>query len=85
MHTILFWRRDIWATFQSARKGVFEDRHHDYMAKTYKEVPWWWYVLVLLVSFVLGLVVVTTQNVTLPVWAYIVALISGSIIAPLVC
>lgn len=54
------------------------------MATHYKETPWWWYIVVLVVSFVLGLIVVTTQNITLPVWAYIVSLAVGIIIAPLV-
>lgn len=54
------------------------------MAKHYKEVPWWWYITVLVLSFVLGLVVVIKENITLPVWAYIVALILGMVIAPLV-
>lgn len=54
------------------------------MAKNYKEVPQWWYLVVLVGSFVLGLIVVTTQNITLPVWAYIVALLMGIFIAPLV-
>ncbi|KAK7946156.1 uncharacterized protein PG986_010477 [Apiospora aurea] len=46
------------------------------------ETPWWWYVAVLVVSFVLGLVVVIKENITLPVWAYIVALLLGSFVAP---
>lgn len=54
------------------------------MAKNYKEVPQWWYLIVLFGSFILGLVVVITQNITLPVWGYIVALILGMFIAPLV-
>jgi hypothetical protein len=54
------------------------------MAKRYKEAPWWWYIAVLVLSFVLGLIVVTTQNVTLPAWAYVVALLLGIFIAPLV-
>jgi uncharacterized membrane protein HdeD (DUF308 family) len=54
------------------------------MAKHYKETPWWWFVIVLVVSFVLGLVVVLKENVTLPVWAYIIALVMGAIIAPFV-
>lgn len=54
------------------------------MAKHYKDVPQWWYLIVLVGSFVLGLIVVTTQNITLPVWAYIVALLLGMFIAPLV-
>ena len=54
------------------------------MAKNYKEAPWWWYIIVLVASFVLGLIVVTTQNVTLPAWAYIVSLLAGMFVAPLV-
>jgi len=54
------------------------------MAENYKEVPWYWYVALLVFSFVLGLVVVIKEDVTLPVWAYIVSLLLGSAIAPLV-
>ena len=54
------------------------------MAKHYKDTPWWWYVSVLIVSFVLGLVVVVRENITLPAWAYVVSLLLGIIIAPLV-
>jgi uncharacterized membrane protein HdeD (DUF308 family) len=54
------------------------------MAKHYKDTPWWWYVAVLVVSFVLGLVVVIKENITLPVWAYIVSLLLGIVIAPMV-
>lgn len=54
------------------------------MAKHYKETPWWWYILVLVVSFVIGLVVVIKENITLPAWAYIVSLLLGMFIAPLV-
>jgi hypothetical protein len=54
------------------------------MAKNYKEVPWWWYMAVLVFSFILGLVVVIKENITMPVWAYIVSLIVGIIIAPFV-
>lgn len=54
------------------------------MATNYKEAPWWWYIAVLVFSFILGLVVVIKENITLPVWAYIVSLIVGIFIAPLV-
>lgn len=54
------------------------------MAEHYKEAPWWWYIAVLVFSFVLGLVVVIKENITLPAWAYVVALIVGIFIAPLV-
>ncbi|KAB5559610.1 OPT oligopeptide transporter [Coniochaeta sp. 2T2.1] len=81
-HCILFWGGDVKRAFQSAKTGRYDDRHHAYMEKNYKETPWWWYIIVLVASFVLGLVVVIKENITLPVWAYIVALIIGMIIAP---
>lgn len=54
------------------------------MHKNYREAPWWWYIAVLVVSFILGLIVVIKENVTLPVWGYVVALLIGTIIAPFV-
>ncbi|KAH7323129.1 OPT oligopeptide transporter protein-domain-containing protein [Stachybotrys elegans] len=83
LHVFLFWGGDILKTYKSAKAGKFDDRHHAYMAANYKEVPWWWYIVVLILSFVLGLIVVTTQNVTIPAWAYVVAILAGSFVAPL--
>ena len=65
MHVIVFWGKDIWNTIKSSRKGTYNDPHHAYMAANYKDAPWYWYATVLAVSFILGLVVVTTQNITL--------------------
>ncbi|KAL2061507.1 hypothetical protein VTL71DRAFT_6884 [Oculimacula yallundae] len=82
-HVALFWGGDIKSAIKSSRSGgVTGDRHHQHMAKHYKETPWYWYVAILVFSFVLGLVVVITQHITLPVWAYIVSLLLGSFIAP---
>ena len=83
-HCFLFWGGDIKRAYQSARKGSYSDRHHTHMAKHYKETPWYWFVAVLVVSFVLGLITVTKENITLPVWAYIVSLLLGILIAPFV-
>ncbi|KAJ0164769.1 Oligopeptide transporter 6 [Colletotrichum tanaceti] len=82
-HCFFFWGGDVKRAYQSAKSGRFDDRHHDHMTKHYKETPWWWYVIVLFISLVLGLVVVCTQNVTLPAWAYVVSLLLGIFIAPL--
>ncbi|KAM0460201.1 hypothetical protein ACHAPV_004990 [Trichoderma viride] len=81
-HCALFWGGDIKKAYQSAKSGRYDDRHHAHMAKNYKETPWWWYISVLVFSFVLGLVVVIKENITLPAWAYIVALLLGIFIAP---
>ncbi|KAH7073877.1 OPT oligopeptide transporter protein-domain-containing protein [Paraphoma chrysanthemicola] len=81
-HIVVFWGGDVVRAFKAAKAGKFDDPHHAHMAKHYKEAPWWWYIIVLVASFVLGLVVVIKENITLPVWAYIVALLMGCIIAP---
>lgn len=82
VHCFLFWGKDIYQAFKKAQEGQYDDRHHAHMAKHYKEAPWWWYVLVLVISFVLGLIVVLKEGITLPVWAYIVSLVVGIIISP---
>ncbi|KAJ5885359.1 OPT oligopeptide transporter [Penicillium taxi] len=82
LHCILFWGKDIMRTYKSARKGRYDDRHHEHMEKHYKEVPWWWYGIILLLSFILGLIVVLKEDISLPAWAYIVSLVIGTIIAP---
>jgi hypothetical protein len=83
-HCALFWGGDIAKAYKSARKGSYDDRHHTHMADCYKETPWWWYTIVLVISFVLGLVVVLKEDITLSAWAYIVSLLLGIIIAPFV-
>ncbi|KAH7028129.1 OPT oligopeptide transporter [Microdochium trichocladiopsis] len=82
-HCVLFWGGDVKRAYKSAREGRYDDRHHDYMSKNYKEAPWWWYALTMLISFVLGLVVVLKEDITLPAWAYVVSLLLGILIAPL--
>lgn len=83
-HCALFWGGDIKRAYQSAKAGKFDDRHHTHMENNYKEAPWWWYGLVLVFSFILGIIVVAKENITLPIWAYIVALIVGVFISPFV-
>ncbi|GAB7357564.1 hypothetical protein MBLNU459_g0075t2 [Dothideomycetes sp. NU459] len=81
-HVCLFWGKDIKKAYKSAKNGRFDDPHHTHMAKHYKETPLWWYLAVLVISFVLGLVVVLKENIKLPAWAYIVSLLLGTLIAP---
>jgi cytochrome bd-type quinol oxidase subunit 2 len=83
-HCIFFWGGDVKQAYKSARKGNYEDRHHQHMAEHYKETPAWWYAAVLVVSFVLGLVVIIKENITLSAWAYVVSLLLGILFAPFV-
>lgn len=52
------------------------------MAKHYKDTSWWCFAGIIIISF--GLVMVIKENITLPVWAYIVALALGILISPFV-
>jgi len=54
------------------------------MLVKYKEVPTWWYCIILIIAFVFGIIVTTTQNITMPVWSYIIALLTGAFVAPFV-
>ncbi|KAJ5142152.1 OPT oligopeptide transporter [Penicillium atrosanguineum] len=82
VHCFLFWGKDIYKAFKSAKEGRYDDRHHEHMVKHYKEAPWWWYVAVLVISFILGLIVVLKEDISLPAWAYVVSLVVGIIISP---
>ncbi|CZT49190.1 related to peptide transporter [Rhynchosporium secalis] len=82
-HVALFYNGDIKTAIKSSRSdGVTGDRHHQHMAKHYKETPWYWFFAVLVFAFILGLVVVIKENITLPAWAYVFSLLLGSFIAP---
>lgn len=83
-HTALFWGGDIKKAYKSAKSGKYEDRHHMHMVKHYKEVPWFWYMAILIFSFILGLIVVLKENITLSSWGYIISLLTGVIVAPFV-
>ncbi|WRT67495.1 uncharacterized protein IL334_004467 [Kwoniella shivajii] len=81
MHCIIFWGKDIVKAVKHGRRGVSDDRYHNAMRR-YKEAPWYWYLAILIFAFVLGLIVVLKEHITLSVGSYITALVIGSIIAP---
>ena len=80
-HVVLFWGRDVWKSIQAAREGKVSDRHWKGMQR-YKEAPSWWYLLLLLLSFVFGLVVVLAQDTTLRWYGYMASLLLGTVVAP---
>ncbi|KAF8512057.1 oligopeptide transporter [Gautieria morchelliformis] len=80
-HCLFFWSGYVKDSFKQAKTGTQPDRHWVAMQK-YKEVPWWWFALLLALAFFAGLIVVLTGNTTLPWWGYITALSLGAFIAP---
>ena len=80
-HTLIFFGKDILKAVKSARDKTQPDPHYQAMLK-YKDVPMWWYGIVFVLAFVAGIIVNAIGDTTLPVWAYIVALLVGAVIAP---
>ncbi|KAF8518110.1 small oligopeptide transporter [Hysterangium stoloniferum] len=72
VHAILYFRKQIWV---QARRSVSEqpDIHARLMSR-YKQVPDWWYVVVFLSMFVLGIISIEVWPTKFPVWAFCLAL-----------
>lgn len=47
------------------------------MKENYKDVPMWWYMVILLVGFFLGLGAVVKGHTTLDPWAYVISIVSA--------
>ncbi|KAI0306870.1 OPT oligopeptide transporter protein-domain-containing protein [Multifurca ochricompacta] len=80
-HCIFFWGPYVVSSFKHARDKTQPDPHWASMQR-YEEAPWWWYMLLLLLAFFAGLISVLKGETTLPVWSYVVALLSGAIVTP---
>lgn len=80
-HVVLFWGKDVLKSIRQSRDKTQPDRHWRAMQK-YKEAPHWWYLILLAISFVFGLMVILTQDTTLPWYGYVVALGLGTVVAP---
>ncbi|KAG5665047.1 hypothetical protein KAF25_008781 [Fusarium avenaceum] len=81
-HISLFHGSLIKRSLKQAWKNTQPDPHYQAMEKNYKQVPLWWYIVVLLVGFFLGLGAVAQGQTTLDLWAYVVAILLGCIVAP---
>ncbi|KAI0053806.1 oligopeptide transporter [Auriscalpium vulgare] len=77
-HCFFFWGPYVVDSFKHARDKTQPDPHWQAMQK-YKEAPWWWYSILIVLAFFAGLIAVLKGETTLPWWAYIVALITGGL------
>ncbi|KAI3082272.1 hypothetical protein CBS147353_2683 [Aspergillus niger] len=79
VHVALYNRREIMKGFRALWKWAsareeHEDVHNRLM-KRYKEVPEWWYLAVLAVSFVFGCIGVAKYDTGMPIWGIVFAII----------
>ncbi|KAI0373170.1 oligopeptide transporter [Pilatotrama ljubarskyi] len=81
-HTMLFWGPSVVESFKQARAKTQPDPHWQIVNKNYEEVPWYWYLGLLVLSFLAGLIVVLKGQTTLPWWAYIISLLLGAFVTP---
>ncbi|KAJ1561110.1 hypothetical protein HK405_004891 [Cladochytrium tenue] len=81
-HTLLWNYQEIFGAFNSAfgakGKDTEEDVHYTIMQK-YKEVPQWWYVIILGLTFVVALIVLYVGGTGLEWWAFIVSFLIASL------
>ncbi|QRW19651.1 OPT oligopeptide transporter protein [Rhizoctonia solani] len=71
--TFLWYRHDIVRQFRSSMKD--ETDVHSRLMLAYPEVPQWWYIVLGLISFALGIVTIEVWDTKLPVWAFILSLL----------
>ncbi|KAI3533453.1 oligopeptide transporter 8 [Colletotrichum abscissum] len=81
-HIALFYGPLIKRSLKQAWKKEETDIHYKIMQENYKDVPIWWYIVILLVGFFTGLGAVIKGHTTLDAWAYVCAILLGCIVAP---
>jgi len=73
MHCFLYFRKQIWV---QARRSMDEqpDIHARLMAR-YPQVPEWWYLIIFLSMFGIGIISIEVWPTQMPVWAFVLALL----------
>ncbi|KAK7065013.1 sexual differentiation process protein isp4 [Favolaschia claudopus] len=73
MHAFLYFRKQIWV--QSRRALHEQPDIHARLMSRYPQVPEWWYLVLFLGMFVLGIISIEVWPTQMPVWAFVLALI----------
>ena len=76
-HTALFHGQEIWVRCKASMgevRGEEPDNHYR-MMRRYDQVPYWWYLVLLVATMVCALVSVLAWDTSLPWWAFVLAII----------
>ncbi|KAH7925880.1 OPT oligopeptide transporter [Leucogyrophana mollusca] len=73
MHAILFFRKQIMVLSRRSRREQV-DIHAQLMSK-YRQVPEWWYVVVFVIMFALGVISIEVWPTHFPVWGFVISLV----------
>jgi OPT family small oligopeptide transporter len=77
VHTFLWYRRDL---IRQARRSVKDEKDvHSRLMSVYPEVPHYWYGILFVIAFVLGIGAIEGYNTQLPVWAFCLAIVLSAI------
>ncbi|KAG6330905.1 hypothetical protein ID866_8186 [Astraeus odoratus] len=81
-HTFLYFRNQI---MKQARRSLREQPDiHARLMSVYPQVPDWWYLILFLMMFTLGVISIEVWPTHMPVWAFVVALLIGGVPSQLV-
>ncbi|KAJ3237305.1 hypothetical protein HDU81_009641 [Chytriomyces hyalinus] len=75
VHVGLWYGRDIWYRFRATLKDLDRDDIHASLMDAYPEVPDWWFMALLALTTVLGIVVCQWGGFDLPWWGTILAML----------
>lgn len=81
-HFFIWHARDVYNVVRNVRTQECQDAHYQKM-KVYKEVPFWWFGVLFLITFALGLGLLYAAKSGLPWWGFIVALIFSTAFVPI--
>ncbi|KAJ7626771.1 small oligopeptide transporter [Mycena rosella] len=73
MHAFLYFRKQIWV--QSRRALHEQPDIHARLMSVYPQVPEWWYLILFLSMFALGIISIEVWPTQMPVWAFVLALV----------
>ncbi|KAI0691079.1 OPT oligopeptide transporter [Cerioporus squamosus] len=80
-HFFIWHFKDVYNVIRNVRTKECEDVHYQKM-KVYKEVPFWWFGIIFVITFALGLGLLYAAKSGLPWWGFIVALIFSTAFVP---
>ncbi|KAL4072359.1 OPT oligopeptide transporter protein-domain-containing protein [Scleroderma yunnanense] len=80
-HCVCFWGPYIQGTFKHACLGTQPDPHWKAIQR-YKEVPYIWYICLIILSLISGFVVVLTGKTAMSWYSYVVAVLLGLMVTP---
>ncbi|KAI0915805.1 hypothetical protein AcW1_003694 [Taiwanofungus camphoratus] len=72
-HTFFYFRKQIWV--QSRRSMSEQPDIHARLMSRYRQVPEWWYAVILASMFVFGVISIEVWNTEFPVWAFVLSLV----------